>query len=113
MKKQNYEVIEMNQVFDIICKCSIDFMSPINIVNVISIANLLKTSRYQVKKQISKLKSFGFIELECVFIPDEYEIFPPYWGYGVTEAGTTTDTYKKAVEIQDKFMLELAEDLKK
>ena len=55
-----------------------------------NITSLLKTSRYQVNKHIKSLKLKGLIEYKSILFQDEYDYYPPYNGYCLSECGRTT-----------------------
>lgn len=70
------------------------------------IANTLGITRYKALKALHELERDGLIKRACVGCPaveDGYEYTelvceaaPPKHGYLLTEAGTASDTYKKA-----------------
>ena len=99
-----YARISKDDVYEKMVSCSLDFMNPIGgAINLKNLAELLKTSRYRVKKYIDELKIEGLVELKCVAIPyDEYEsdAYPPYWGYVLTEKGRKTKYYKEQEKIE-------------
>lgn len=81
-----YEKIGPWEVFGILASCDLDFMNPIGgVINLVNIASLLKTSRYQVKKNIDYLVRIGVAESEMVMLPGEDELYPPYHGYHLTK----------------------------
>lgn len=91
-----YEKITRQDVYEVLVSTSLDIMNPIGgIINLVDIAGFLKTSRYQVKKYIDEMKTEGMVELHSVSIPCEDEVYPPYWGYTLTERGKNTDYYKE------------------
>ena len=55
-----------------------------------NITSLLKTSRYQVNKHIKSLKLKGLIEYKSILFQDEYDYYPPYNGYCLSEFGRMT-----------------------
>lgn len=82
-----YEKIGPWEVFGILVSCDLDFMNPIGgVINLVNIATLLKTSRYQVKKNMDYLVRIGVADKAVVTIPTEYEPYPPYHGYCLTKA---------------------------
>lgn len=92
-----YKKITEKDVLDVIIRASLDVMNFTMIVNVISIADFLQSSRNQVKKHINSLKGKGLVELYC-------ESYPPYWGYGITEKVKETEGYKRHVAKHNKFL---------
>ena len=85
MKK--YEKISPWKVFEVLVLCDIDIMNPMcGIINLVNIAELLHTSRYQVKRDIDYLVRIEVAEQDTIMIPTEDEIYPPYHGYRITKA---------------------------
>lgn len=73
-------------VLRILISTSLDWMAPEGgVINLVNIASLLDTSRYQVKKCMDGLVRAGVAEYKVAYIPDEYETYPPYCGYRLTE----------------------------
>lgn len=95
------------KVFAILIETNLDFMNPIDgIINIVNLASLIGTSKYQVKKHINTLKAKGLVELRCVAIQSDEETYPPYWGYGLTEAATKTEEFIEAKKKDDKWFKE-------
>lgn len=92
-----YKKVTKQDVYEVLVSVALDLSShcgdPINVRN---IASLLKTSRYQAKKYIDELKKDGLVKLTCFAIPSDDELYPPYWGYVLTQKGASTDYYKEA-----------------
>lgn len=82
---RKYKVISGIDVLNKLIQCDIDIMAPIRCINLVNIADLLGTSRYQVKKYMDMLVENGVAELTTKHIPDEYENYPPYHGYQITD----------------------------
>lgn len=81
-----YERITPWEVFGVLVSCNLDFMNPIGgVINLVNIASLLNTNRYQVKKNMDYLVRIGVAEKTVVMIPSEYEPYPPYHGYCLTK----------------------------
>jgi hypothetical protein len=98
-ESMRYKKISEKEVFETLIQTNLDFMNPLDgAINLCNIAYLLKTSRYQVKKYIDSLKGKGITELKCINIYSDEEIYPPYWGYVLTEKGKQTTEYKKFQE---------------
>lgn len=93
-----YKKITEHDVLNILTNVELDIMSPINCINPSSIARILKTSRYQVKKIIGKMVKDETAELVCQYIGRKDEMFPPYWGYRLTENGRNTTLFKEKQE---------------
>lgn len=82
-----YERITPWEVFEVLASCDLEIMNPIDgVINLVNIASLLSTSRYQVKKNMDYLVSIGVAKRTVVMIPTEYEPYPPYHGYCLTKA---------------------------
>lgn len=82
-----YERITPWEVFEVLASCDLEIMNPIDgVINLVNIASLLNTSRYQVKKNMDYLVINGVVEKTVVMIPSEYEAYPPYHGYHLTKA---------------------------
>lgn len=106
-----YEKITEDDVFNVLVQTNSDFMNPIgSVINLVNIASLLHTSKYQVKKYMDQLNEKGLVELKMVENWEEEEHFPPYWGYTLTEAGKETDQFKHAVETKDSIFAEMMKE---
>jgi Mn-dependent DtxR family transcriptional regulator len=92
----NYIKVTKDDVYKIIVNNQVAIMCPIKCVNLVNIANILKTSRYQVKKCIEELKADGLIELTFENVSNSEELYPPYWGYTLTAKGIDTEYYREA-----------------
>jgi hypothetical protein len=79
-----YKVITGTDVLDVLISVDLDAMSPINCINLVNIAALLKTSRYQVKMYMDRLVSNGVAELHKTVIYGEDYVLP-YCGYRITD----------------------------
>lgn len=96
----NYQIISEEDILNVLLEAYFDIVSPIRgIINLVDIARIKKTSRYQVKKHINKLLQKDLVKLSYKTIDSEKEIFPPYWGYSITEKATKTNLCE---EIQKK-----------
>jgi hypothetical protein len=79
-----YKSITGKDVLDILISCDLDCMSPVRCINLVNIASLLHTSRYQVKMFIDRLVESGVAKLErTVIYGEDYTL--PYCGYRVTD----------------------------
>lgn len=86
---------------------ALDFMNPIGgAINLKNLSSLLKTSKYQIRKHVHALRDKGMVELKCFYIPDEEELYPPYWGYRLTEKGRDTDYFRQENEKHDRILEE-------
>jgi len=82
-----YEKIGPWEVFGILTSCDLDIMNPMcGIINLVNIASLLHTSRYQAKKNMDYLVRIGVAERSTVMLPEDDEMYPPYHGYNLTKA---------------------------
>lgn len=107
MPKQVYKRITKDDVYALLVGTSLDFMNPIGgAISLVHLAKFLNTSRYQVKKYIDQLLEVGFVELKMFIIPDEEELYPPYWGYRLTEKGKETTYYKTRYDEHEKIFNE-------
>lgn len=94
MKK--YAKIGQKEIYEILVGIHLDFTIPLDgTINLVNLAGILKTSRYQVKKHMDQMKKDGIVELHYVFLPSEDEIYPPYWGYRLTKKGRDTDYFRE------------------
>lgn len=101
-----YKKISQDHVFNILAGVAADALNPIQAMNIKDIMYSLNTSRYQVKKHMDNLKKNGLVELKCFNISPDDEIYPPYWGYQLTEKAKQT----KAFEIIEKKSDEIFKD---
>ena len=107
MEKKKYEKITKEDVLNILVKCAVDELkSGHGLMNVINIASLLKTSKYQVRKYTKELRNEGLIKLICEFFYSDEELYPPYWGYVLTEKGMKTDLFAKEKAKWEKWFAE-------
>lgn len=91
-----YKKISKEDVYRTLVSTSLEIHNPMmGAINLVNIANLLDTSRYQVKKHIDALKEEGMVELKYFLLYSEYDNLPPYWGYLLTEKGKSTKYYKE------------------
>lgn len=94
-----HKKIFQEDVYNLLIGTSFDWNNPMNgAINIVNMSHLLQTSKYQVKKYINELVKLGLIELQMFMVPDDDEIFPPYWGYVLTEEGKKTSVYKARLE---------------
>ncbi|WP_341877615.1 hypothetical protein [Defluviitalea saccharophila] len=108
MKK--YKKISKEDVLKLLASIAADPLNPTGgIINIVNIAEVLKTSRYQVKKCINELKHAGVVELDHIDVSEEDEIYPPYWGYALTEKGKQHPVYKETKEKTMKIFKECFE----
>lgn len=109
MKCSKYSKISKSDVYKLLIGFDLDYMNmgP-NVINVVNIANILETSRYQVKKYINELLADGLIELKMeVFFDEEEGSSPPYWGYCLTNKGRQTQIFKEKKDKNEKLFNEI------
>lgn len=95
MMKKKYEKITKEQVLDVLIRCHLNVMDPVDVISAPNIAYLLKTSEYQVRKYIGELKKDGLVELAFLTILDE-ELVLPIKGFQITDKAKELDQYKIA-----------------
>ena len=82
-----YKKVDSWKVFSVLVSCDLDIMCPLcGIINLVNIASILGTSRYQVKKYMDYLVRIGVAERAVFMPPWENEVPPPYHGYRLTGA---------------------------
>lgn len=106
-----YEKITKERVLDVFI--SIEFSwDGIGCINIKNTASLLKTSVYQVKKYVKELKKENFVELIMIDInnyhDNESDLYPPYWGYRITEGFKKTEKFIKEKTENDKSIENLS-----
>ena len=80
-----YKKIQEKDVVKTLINVSLDLMSPVDNISLKAIANILKTSRYQVKKHIDKLVKMGAAEYSVQTVHSDEEIIPPLCGYRLAD----------------------------
>ncbi|QOY37644.1 hypothetical protein AWH56_008705 [Anaerobacillus isosaccharinicus] len=101
-----YKKITQDDVYRKIVAISVNVMNSFHAINISNLASLLGTSRYQVKKYIDELKNKGFVELKCFNLSTDEELYPPYWGYHLTEKGRDTDYYREQERQEEELIKE-------
>lgn len=96
------------RVFQILVSCEMDCTAPIQCINLVNIASILKTSKYYVKKAMKVLVQKGYAQLEHEVIRED-DFVLPYCGYGLTEKARNTPYYHRQDEAEMKLLKELAE----
>lgn len=96
MKKQ-YKKITEQDVLHVLINANLTINDIDGTINLINIAYLLETSRYQVKKHIDSLVEKGYAERKMIC----FEEGPPYHGYRLTEKvlygdGEAHELYRQA-----------------
>lgn len=105
-ENMNYQKITQEDLYKLLARLATDCMNPIGgTINLKNLAQLMKTSRYQVKKYMNELQEKEFVELVCLNLSDEEELYPPYWGYVLTAKGKDTDTFRK-IEVEANKLFE-------
>lgn len=100
--------VSLFRVLKVLVNCDLDCMAPIHCVNLVNIADLLKTSRYQVKKTMQALVQKGYAQLEHEVIRED-EFVLPYCGYGITEKTRKTPYYHEQDESEMELLKRLSE----
>lgn len=91
-----YNKITKGDILDVLSAFEVDIVSVTNgLANVETIANILGTSKYQVRRYIRELKEENLVYIDYTNIYHEEEVVPPYWGYRLTREGMGTDNYIK------------------
>jgi Mn-dependent DtxR family transcriptional regulator len=102
-----YQKVTQEDVYQRMVRLSLDYMNPIGgAINLKTLAFMLQTSRYQVKKYMDELYQKGFVQLKSFNLSTEDELYPPYWGYLLTEKGKDTDYYREREKEEDKIFHE-------
>lgn len=105
---QKYKETTKDDVFGVLVSASCDVFNPVNgIINIVNVASILGTSKYQTRKHIKSLVAEGLVLLDMCTVPDEEECYPPYWGYTLTEKGKETEKYKQRMEQSIKLINEV------
>ena len=93
-----YKKVNTWEVFSVLVSYDLDILCPLcGIINLVNIASMLGTSRYQVKKHMDYLVRIGVAERDVFMPPWVNEVPPPYHGYRLTE----TVKYKGGDNIHD------------
>lgn len=102
-----HKVVTQDDVYKKLVSLALSLFNPIGgAINIVNLAYLMKTSKYQVKKHMHDLRDKGFVELKCINNWDEEENHPPYWGYVLTAKGRDTDYFKAKYEQEAKLIQE-------
>lgn len=102
-----YRKINKEDILELLIGTSLDFLNPLEgAVSLRDIKSFLKTSKYQVDKYIKILREEELITLKVYDIEDEYEYYPPYWGYKITDKVKDSDKYIKRKTKHDKIFNE-------
>lgn len=111
---------EIRKVFAYLCDAATDYHDAANVHPVRIIAEFTKLTKYRVRKVIKVLRELGLVErTTCGFPAWEYhtedvladwdESHPPVNGFGLTEKGFESATYKKAEYLMDEEYRKMAE----
>lgn len=113
MKK--YRIIDKLVVLKIMCDIETDIMNLGYPTSIPNIAELLGTSKYQVRKYMKELEKEGLVKSECIY----YDGRPDYEtgelfddpriirGWSLTEEAAKTDIYKDSSENVRKIIKEV------
>ncbi|MNM07331.1 hypothetical protein D3C81_173720 [compost metagenome] len=101
------EIITEEDIYAKFVHLSLDIMNPIHgAINIVNLAALSRASKYRTRKHVHALRDKGMVELKCFNIPSEDEIYPPYWGYVLTEKGKDTEYFRQEKEKDDQILKE-------
>lgn len=111
---------EIGKVFAYLCDAATDYHDAANVHPVRIIAEFTKLTKYRVRKVIKVLRELGLVErTTCGFPAWEYhtedgladcdESHPPVNGFGLTEKGFESATYKKAEYLMNEEYRKMAE----
>lgn len=99
------EKVTEDEVYAKFVDLSLNIMNPIGgAINLVNLSWLLKTSKYQTRKHVHTLRDKGMVELKCFNIPYDEELYPPYWGYRLTEKGRDTDYFRQENEKHERIL---------
>ena len=110
-----YRKIDKDVLFFLICEDAVDIMSYGYPVSIPNYAELLKTSKYQVRKYMKELEKEGLVKSVCMYYdgrPD-YETGELYdepkilRGWEITEKGRQTEMCKQRSENMSKIIKEV------
>lgn len=101
------EKVTEEDVYAKFVNLALNIMNPIGgAINIVNLSHLLKVSKYQTRKHVHALRDKGIVELKCFYIPDDEEIYPPYWGYVLTKKGRDTDYFRQENEKHERILEE-------
>lgn len=106
MNTLKYKKISKDDVYSLLVKIDLDIMNPIGCINIVNMAEFLKTSKYKVKKYVNALRNEKMIVLKMVDISSDEKLYPPYWGYGLTDEVRSTEYYKQKSIEEDEIIKE-------
>lgn len=110
---------DVRKVYAFLCVRATDWHEAANVNPVKHIASCCGYSKYRVRKIISCLRKLGLVERTTCGFP-AYEVYtengltdwdeahPPLNGFGLSEAGFQSSTYKLAEELLNKELAEWA-----
>lgn len=109
-KTDNIQSPAAQRIFAQLCWCSTDHHEAANVTPVRIISQQLGYTKYRIRKELDILKEFELVKRTTYGFP-AYEVYtengltdwdeshPPINGFGLTQKGYETNTYKKAYEI--------------
>lgn len=110
---------EIRKVFAYLCDAATDYHDAANVHPVRIIAEFTKLTKYRVRKVIKVLRELGLVERTTCGFPayewssengtDFEEAHPPVNGFGLTEKGFESATYKKAEYLMNEEYRKMAE----
>lgn len=97
----------IQRVFAYLCDAATDYHDAANVQPVKMIAQFTGLSKYYVRIAIKALVRLGLVERTTCGFPWR----PPVNGFGLTEKGYETKTYKKASEMMDEYYRRACEEV--
>lgn len=119
-KEDGVENTEGRKIFAFLCSKATDWHEAANVTPTRLLIQVLGYTKYRISKELTSLKKLGLIERTTCGFP-AYEIYtengltdwdeahPPLNGFGLTEKGFESATYKRADKLLDEEMERWAE----
>jgi hypothetical protein len=119
-KEDGVESTEGRMIFAYLCSSATDWHEAANVTPTRILIQVLGYTKYRISKELTFLKKLGLIERTTCGFP-AYEIYtengltdwdeahPPLNGFGLTEKGFESATYKRADKLLDEEMERWAE----
>lgn len=114
---------DIQRVFAYLCDAATDYHDAANVNSVKRIAQFTGISKYSVKRAIKALVTLGLVErTSCGFPWRSYETacgtewdepHPPVNGFGLTDKGYKSNTFKKASEMLEEYYRRACEETDK
>ncbi len=119
-KEDGVESTEGRMIFAYLCSSATDWHEAANVTPTRILIQFLGHTKYRISKELTFLKKLGLVERTTCGFP-AYEIYtengltdwdeahPPLNGFGLTEKGFESSTYKRADKLLDEEMERWAE----